>query len=115
MPVSRRLYLLALLLGRRHWPANSQMWRFWFSFVSEASASAVAHMIKGVHVGVFQSFEGLVQAGANVGLEVPDLGPVRLFGDEECVLVRIDQLRGDHLGRQALGLEISGEGLVAQI
>jgi hypothetical protein len=27
------------------------MWRFWFSFVSEASASAVAHMIKVVHNG----------------------------------------------------------------
>jgi hypothetical protein len=64
---------------------------------------------KGVHVRVFQRFESFVEAGTDVGFDVPDFGPVRLFRNEKCVFVRIDQLLRNRFFGHSLGLEVPGE------
>ena len=48
-------------------------------------------VLEGVCIGVF---ERLVEAGANVGLQVANLGPVRFLGYEEGVLVGVGELCG---------------------
>jgi hypothetical protein len=69
----------------------------------------IEDILEGVHVGVFQGFERLVEAGADVGLEMTDLGPVRFVGDKERVLVGVGELDGDDIVGHALDLEIPGE------
>jgi len=48
-------------------------------------------VLEGVYIGVF---ERLVEAGANVGLQVANLGPVRFLGYEEGALVGVGELCG---------------------
>ena len=70
---------------------------------------ALEHVLQRVDVGVFEGFQRLVERGADVGLEVADLRPAGLLGDEEGVLVRVGELRRDDGVGHALGLEVLGE------
>jgi len=69
----------------------------------------VTHILQGIDVGVFQRLQRLVQRRANVGLQVADRVPVRLFRDEEGVLVRVGELAGDHRFRHPIGPQIPGK------
>ncbi|OIQ71558.1 hypothetical protein GALL_468220 [mine drainage metagenome] len=62
--------------------------------------------MQGVHIGVFQGFQRLVQIGANIGLEVTNARPVRLGRNKERVFVRVGELRGNDGIRHAFGLEV---------
>ena len=62
-------------------------------------------VLEGLVVGVLDGFEGLVEAGADVGLEVAEGGPVGLGRDVEGVLVAVGELAGDDGGAEAAGEE----------
>ena len=53
------------------------------------------NVLERVGVGVFEGGEGLVEARADVGLEVADLRPVGFRRHEESVLVGVRELRRD--------------------
>jgi hypothetical protein len=62
-------------------------------------------VLESLVVGVLDGFEGLVEAGADVGLEVAEGGPMGLGRDEEGVLVAVGELAGDDGGFEAAGEE----------
>ncbi len=66
-------------------------------------------VLEGVYIGVFERFERLVEAGADVGLEMTDLGPMRFVGHKKGVLVGVRELDGDDIFGHAFSLEIPGE------
>lgn len=71
---------------------------------------ALEDILKGVGVGVFDGGEGFVELVADVGLDVPNFFPERLFRDEECVLVGVCEQLLDDGGLGPLGLQVGLHG-----
>ena len=70
---------------------------------------ALEHVLKLIDIRVFESFERLVQPGADVGLQMPDVRPARVVRDEEGVFVRVRELRRNHVRAHPARLEILRE------
>ena len=67
------------------------------------------HVLQRMDVHVFQRFERLVEAGPDVGLEVANLRPMGIFGNEEGVFIRIGELRGNLALGHPSCLEVLGK------